>query len=307
MSPITKSLTFICAGMLMVGCVVYAPPAPPQPKVNKLPPFQVILAEKAFSKNGNLLESLDIIQLDDVLIIRNGAILLSHVDGEFIFFEGSQSVNMSELHDSLFGSPYRSKPIAEKRPSIDDLVRSERTIPIKNKSAGIARPNYPDIEIDIFIPSPPFDLAQYLLPQQNLCLFWKPINENHWGNNQFEVNVYDQFNYLIEKFETNEFSIALNLESFFSQQNDLLIVKVIDRYYGLESHRIPIVLDQFATIYTTPCNLQTAAQAVKIGFDLEKIWRDDEATSYFQLATQLSDHKFFDQLSKLHLQRRGMR
>ena len=289
--------------VFLIGCSPYlqTSSAPPHPKDPDRYPFQVIDATSCYYRSGRSVESLDPIARLDRLLLEGGHILLAHHSGEFILREGTEELNIAGLANDLL--PMGTKPpssMAIRNMRDVHLLFSEEKIAERLPAARVLRPSRP-IEAVY-----PLERAVDLNVNQDICLLWHTKGYQHNDFYPFEIHVMDILDNPLDIHTTSEYVIAIPASRYHGTQSRFVKLLILDPpNSNYRSDQISFKLDESTPVVTTPCNIENAAQALKVGFELERNGFPLQATPFYEFAMELSSLPIFVELYNLHLTRLG--
>jgi hypothetical protein len=252
-------------------------------------PFQVLYAENTKNKAGQVLKSLDVVSIDDILTVgKNGTLSLIHHSGFPIEVNGDTTIEINDLHDLLVIP--KDKNSSSSRPQIDNLFISNSSL-VKNKLTACH-----DCTHDLEILYPPAFAQSGINYKDGLCIKWVASTSK-----TYQVNIANIFEDLIKSYtvDSNELNVTGDELRTLKGEEKILIIRIND----LENKKCSngSMLKEFPANnvkFPYGCDLEKATFALMAGLYIEMLPGKyfDEAEKYFLLATELSDRPFYKEM-----------
>jgi len=266
-----------------------------KPYDDKNLPFQVVYAENVYNDEGQKVNNLQLIPVNEVLTIRQGGFLsMIHYFGFPIEFEGDTTINIEEIQtqfDLLKLGKKKWKYSELRRPSIEYLFIDDGKQGRKNKLSSTGACH--DCNFDLDIVYPPKYKTSEIMFDNDLCIVWQSTNSN-----KYEVEVKNMFDEKIKTYSstTNELKIDKEEINALADKEKALFFRIKD-INSKNVSDVTIVRKFPLNTFDFPfsCAPQKATYSLIAGFYLEMFPVDHikEAETYFKLATELSDKQFF--------------
>jgi hypothetical protein len=270
-----------------------------------IPVFQVLYAEKASLNNGTTLKSLDKLTEEIIHVSDSGYLILIHETGIPIEFSSDTTILLKELHSILNPPSAKSLSTFQKSVSLDYLfvLQSAEAKRIRLSHMGASH----DDRLAYVIYPPLINGRIYF--SKDVMIVWKPnigteiivkvmnvydeklrsyeVKDNHVLIPEVELN-YQNVNCIIT------FSPPTEKERK-GKTSESQIVHFISRFY---TNKID---------FPYSAEVKTPAAALMTGyfFELASWETSEEAQSYYELATRLSDNKFYKEMLSNYLKRTG--
>lgn len=253
-------------------------------------PFQVLAANSA-STTSRQLKPLDILNLNDLITLKSGHLILVHNSGKFLDFNGDTAISVRQLSDSLT-LKYNLKK-HDLRPSID-LLLSKTFKPYKVLDGIYGHntlyiTNIGGLEVDITDP-------------EDFCLSWTAFGIKH---QTYRIELTNIFAEAIDTLYSSDTLLKINPLDYGEK---LLIARVTvpdDSFY--KSNEQGFRLDgtpQF--LFPNQCEIGAAVEALEKAYHMDsRYYLVDRAQTYFELASDLSDDPIYDELLANYKSRRG--
>jgi hypothetical protein len=248
-----------------------------------------VLCADSSSIVGNQLNVLDELYEGDI-VTSYGTLILIHRTGKLVEIKGDTSVNISELSQAILQT-LDMRSCDNEWPYLERLFKTSRV------RTGAVTAGLPDIKW-VF----PNDRIS-ANPRQNVVLIWDPYEESA---QEFELQFKTIFDDLIgEPYKWHQNRLVLPLDTFkLSEDLQYLLIDVRvanDQYM----HGAQVGIEFSETSHALPDTFEanTAIKALEIAFHLELNGGWEYATSYFELAAELSEHPFYQQMLTTHLKR----
>ncbi len=268
-------------------------------------PFQVLHAENAKLSSGKELKSLDMISIEETIHINNdGYLALIHETGIPIEFSDT-TVVLKELHSILNPPSAKSLSTFQKSVSLDYLFvfQSAEAKRMRLSHMGASH----DDRLAYVIYPPLINGRIYF--SKDVMIVWKP-------NIGTEIivkvmNVYDE---KLRSYEVKD-NLVLIPEVELNYQNVNCIITFSpptekERKGKTSESQIVHFISRFYTNkidFPYSAEVKTPAAALMTGyfFELASWEASEEARSYYELATRLSDNKFYKEMLSNYLKRTG--
>ncbi len=271
-----------------------------KPYDDKNLPFQVVYAENVQNNEGQEVNNLQLISVNEVLTIRQGGFLsMIHYFGYPIEFEGDTTINIKKIQtqfDLLKRGKKKEKYSYLRRPNIEYLFITDGKQGRKYKLSSTGACHDCNFDLEIIYP-PKFKTSEIVF-SNDLCITWQSTNSNN-----YEVEVKNLFDENIKTYSstTNELKIDKEEINALIDKDKVLLLQIKD----INSNNVSdfTILRKFpSSTFDFPfsCAPQKATYALIAGFYLEISARDyiKEAETYYKLATELSDKQFSRQCWK---------
>jgi hypothetical protein len=264
---------------------------------NNAAAFQVLYANETTNNAGELVKSLDLISVNEVLTVRNGgAVSLIHYSGFPIEIKKDTVINIKALQNLL------------QKPGDITVIRGKIEYPDGpelEKLFGPARDRRRTMSLwachdcnHLPIVYPPLTERRRLSVNidADLCLKWKSSSRD------FKITITTLFEDSIETRSVHNSELTLTPETLAKifENETLVWVRIEDMTNSMGEVGVltleKLSAKELGSPY--PCNLTGATAAVMTGYYLETSgWNSlDDAEKYYVLATELSDNKIFDKI-----------
>lgn len=269
-----------------------------------IPVFQVLYAEKASLNNGTTLKSLDKLTDETIHVSDSGYLVLIHETGIPVEFSSDTTILLKELHSILNPPSAKSLSDFQKSIGLDYLyvfqsaeakrMRQSRMRPINDDR--LARSIYPPL------------INSRIYFDDDVKVVWQP------GFIGIEImvkviNVYDDE---LRSYEVKDRFVLIPEEELNYQNIDCIITfapATEKRRKGKASKSgIGNFISRFYTNkidFPYSAKIKTPAAALMAGYFFELAYWEasEEAQSYYELATRLSDKKFYKEMLSNYLKR----
>ncbi|CAN5453851.1 hypothetical protein BH10BAC4_BH10BAC4_22150 [soil metagenome] len=240
-------------------------------------PFQIIDAEGAYSKKGQVIKRFQFLSRTEKLELRNGNIHLVHYTGIPISFKGDTVINLTQLDKEISAA---TKAMSYYRP---DLKRMFDVTPIVPGAIYDYNPL-------IVFPSPRIQQISHN-ERDDLCMRWLKGKSN-----KYLIEIKNIFDDSLKSYfcDSNSIIIPSNDLKVLQPVGDILLifVKQDKRQEFLLKVRI-IRNSNFEGLFN--CIVNTADNALMIAYYMELAGKTDEAENYYKLAASLSSDKIFSE------------
>ncbi|WOK07723.1 hypothetical protein RT717_03735 [Imperialibacter roseus] len=252
-------------------------------------PFQVLAANAASTVSGQL-KPLDIVDVNDLITLKSGHMILVHNSGKFIEFKGDTTISVRNLDDHL-----KLKYNLEShrlRPDISLLLATNR-LPYRVMDGIYTQTLYINN-----IGGPGIDIAE----PEDFCLTWTAFGKYH---SQYEIILTNVFGEQIDTIYTVDTVVKMNLLKY---RDKMIIAEVIvpnDSMYQSPQQGFRLAgKRQF--LFPNQCDVSTPIQALEKAYHMDThYYLVDQAQNYFELAADLSDEPIYDELLANYRSRRG--
>ena len=250
-------------------------------------PFQVLYVEGGKRKGDTLaLKSLAKLSIyEDVELDSLGYMILVHYSGRFLEFDGAMTISIFEQL-RLIREQYNIG-LSDKieRAGIRRLFSIDR---LHRVSRGSVERSW-GADIDFVLPvSITLEISEN---RPQLCLMWQPVFPQP---NPYIVRIVSIYDKTLDEFEVDGTSFNLDLSKYVVERKLFLKTRVFDKYdREFSSSEIGIKLGEQYSFFPVECDINSAVQALELGFYLEANGNDVVSKKYYQLATVLSDRLIF--------------
>ncbi len=258
-------------------------------------PFQVLYAENAKDKNGQVLKSLDLVSVSDVLTVsENGTLSLIHYSGFPIETSGDTIIIIVKGLQDLIVDPgqksnlYTSSPDLGRLFIMDSKLVKKRVIPFKYDCS--------DCESKLKIIYPPNFNMLGLDFKDDLCFTWMPNKSK-----SYRVEIKTMFEEPLDTIVVTSNELRLNNQEFkiLRKEENHMLAFISDLENKHHSPYVVLKKSQLNTLeFPYACNLKKATFALMAGLYIETLSKNYlvEAEKYFELATELSDKSFYKEM-----------
>ena len=303
--------TILLALFFMVtGCVTYAPSRTNNQTFTALPnfidveeasyiwdyPFQVLSVEGGRRKGDALpLEPLEKLSIyDSIKLDSSGYMILVHYTGRFLAFEGEISISISDQSKLISEQQNIGWKYEISRAGVRRLFSTEK---FPRMSRGAVDRSWGE---KINIISPAIRAADISENKPQVCLLWEPVSPQP---NPYMLNIKNIYDQVVDEFEVDGTSFNLDLSKY-QIKPPLYLITVYDKYdHEYSSPEIGFKLGEQYQYTPFKCEMNSASEALEMGFYLESNGYYAESTQYFQLATLLSERPVFIEFLNYHAQR----
>lgn len=217
----------------------------------------------------------------------SGYLILVHYSGKFIEFKGERLISIKE-ESTLVNEEYHAIVSSESaRVDIEKLFSTQQTY-LRSSTGAVSR--HWSSEMDIILPF--LSISEMSAKNSKFCLMWNP---NSFNSRHYVIEFKNFHDQIIEKFETDRTSFNIDL-SHYDYNPNLFLITVYDqddREYA--TNEIGIKLGDQYSYTPCKCEIESALDALEMGFYLDAYSYSPMARKYFQLAVALSDHPIYEE------------
>jgi len=268
-----------------------------------VPVFQVLFADKASLSNGTVLKSLDILQDEIIHVGDSGYLVLIHETGIPVEFSNDTTIVLNEIQ-SILSPPYKNILSSyQKSIGIDYLFFSQG---VEARKYRLTRTGAIHDDRLLFTIYPPL-INNRIYFDDHVKIIWRP----NFSGIEIVVKIFNLFDDELKSYEVKDKLVLISKDELISEDADCIIV-FTEKQQKIKKNdvREGLLLSRFYTdkiSFPYSSEIKTPAAALMTGYFFEMAYWEDskEAQSYYELATRLSDKKFYQEMLANYYRRQG--
>jgi hypothetical protein len=267
-----------------------------------VPVFQVIYAENALLNNGTNLKSLDKLTDEIIHVSDSGYLVLIHETGIPVEFNADTTIMLSEIHAILNPKSVGEQSSYQKSVGLDYLFLSQAA---EAKRFRLKRTGAIHDDRPAHLIYPPLINRKIYFDEDV-----KIVLKSNFIGIDLIVKVMNVYNDELRSYEVKDSFVLIPEEELNYQDIDCIITfgPTTEKRSKGKNSAYGNVISRFYTNkidFPYSAKVKTPAAALMAGyfFELASWEASEEAQSYYELATRLSDNKFYKEMLSNYLKR----